>query len=523
MGKTRRPVLVLGLIVGFISLLVLIRLFNSFRPRLLKIPTIAPLADGRFTKHRNYDSPIIVPLPTVAPIRLNSTIDPNLPPVPNLYSNYSYCQAEYPQSTGYEAVKGAKLKLVQIVVRHGDRTPVHSTLDTFAEWDCSSRPEISKLEDRARLGDGNKDEDKHYADSNESPSIVHRVSIPEKGGYSWAIPTKGNCVRGQLTMKGMWQHRELGKHLRDIYVDKLNYLPKVLDHTEDVYVRHTYIWRTKQSAMSLIEGMFPNATYNNKQPFEFVQYPQEIETMFSNPGACPKLKVTFGQMQQSVPYKRYIKSQAALHDELIDILGSPFGSGDWMNSMEGWMDILNTHSCHNKQLPCSSQNKTQCATTEIVKQLNLAGSFEYAWTKRDDPFAPTYNRLGSGPFVSELKRRWEQVNGETEPASRGPKFEVYSAHDDTVSYLLGTLQAYDMRWPPYASNLIFELWERDQPVESGKDSYVFRVIYNGQVLRVPWADLNEVSYDDFVRYLQPYIAAPEELRNECGVVPEGVA
>ncbi|KAJ1996690.1 hypothetical protein GGI04_005681, partial [Coemansia thaxteri] len=36
---------------------------------------------------------------------------------------YSYCDAGYPVSQGYSAVPDAKLELVQVVVRHGDRTP----------------------------------------------------------------------------------------------------------------------------------------------------------------------------------------------------------------------------------------------------------------------------------------------------------------------------------------------------------------------------------------------------------------
>ncbi len=64
---------------------------------------------------------------------------------------------------------------------------------------------------------------------------------------------------------------------------------------------------------------------------------------------------------------------------------------------------------------------------------------------------------------------------------------MYSAHDDTVSLILGSLGLNDGYWPSYSAHIVFELWQdgtkrtAGAPAEnSGAGSYYVRVIYNGQ-------------------------------------------
>ncbi|KAJ2741880.1 hypothetical protein GGI19_006895, partial [Coemansia pectinata] len=93
------------------------------------------------------------------------------------------------------------------------------------------------------------------------------------------------------------------------------------------------------------------------------------------------------------------------------------------------------------------------------------------------------------------------------------KFALYSGHDSTVAPLLAVLQASNknMLWPPYASNILFELWKKSD------GSRVVRVIYNGQVLKLQpefeWCDLNACPLDTFYKHLDEYI--PESIVAEC--------
>ena len=65
-------------------------------------------------------------------------------------------------------------------------------------------------------------------------------------------------------------------------------------------------------------------------------------------------------------------------------------------------------------------------------------------------------RLQAGPFLSHLLSDWDsvQAGGET-------KMKIFSAHDDTISFVLNSLGVYDGLAPPYASAVIFELYQME--------------------------------------------------------------
>ena len=75
-----------------------------------------------------------------------------------------------------------------------------------------------------------------------------------------------------------------------------------------------------------------------------------------------------------------------------------------------------------------------------------------------DSFDHQMKRLQGGPFITELVGHYDAVEGNTMvPANR--KVFMYSAHDTTVSYVLNTLGVYDGLAPPYASVVMFELYD----------------------------------------------------------------
>lgn len=74
----------------------------------------------------------------------------------------------------------------------------------------------------------------HYANV-----VAHQVvTIPAGSPFASRLMWKGSCAPGQLTPVGALQHRKLGAALRQIYVDKLNFLPETYDPTT-VHIRST--------------------------------------------------------------------------------------------------------------------------------------------------------------------------------------------------------------------------------------------------------------------------------------------
>ncbi|KAJ1946627.1 hypothetical protein FBU59_001984 [Linderina macrospora] len=416
-------------------------------------------------------------------------------------ASYNYCQATYPSAQSYSSVPDATLEMVQVVVRHGDRTSYVVLPNENETWNCDGVEENTYL---------------HVTGSssrNTTGSFKQVIEIPKwnsKYGFSnqvWA----GSCDIGELTDIGKAQHRKLGKQLREIYVNKINFLPPWLKDTSSVYFRTTYIWRTKNSGESLIGSLYPGRDIGSDDAIPMHTYPQSIETMIDNPTACPKLNTYSAQIYGSAPFQQFLKDQGPLMSRISGILGV---SGPmWTASWSGYVDALLPRKCHSKPLPCryvNGQKTTDCVTEEDVKQAMRNGSFEWTFKYRDHPLSGDYARLAIGSFLATLR---DQIQDHVSGAASGPKFSLYSGHDTTVAALLGALKASnaDMLWPPYASNLVFETWKK-------KDgSYVVRIVSNGHVLQLQdgqkWCDLSSCPLDSFNKYLATLI--PTDIAAQC--------
>ena len=63
-------------------------------------------------------------------------------------------------------------------------------------------------------------------------------------------------------------------------------------------------------------------------------------------------------------------------------------------------------------------------------------------------------RLQAGPFLSQLASDWRSAQD-----GGNVKMKIFSAHDDTISFVLNSLGVFDGVPPPYASGLILELYQ----------------------------------------------------------------
>lgn len=104
-------------------------------------------------------------------------------------------------------------------------------LDLDLTWECSNSSAYTFT------GPGLDNTEKspyHYANV-----VAHQVvTIPAGSPFASKLMWKGSCAPGQLTPMGALQHRKLGAALRQIYVDKLNFLPETYDPTT-VHIRST--------------------------------------------------------------------------------------------------------------------------------------------------------------------------------------------------------------------------------------------------------------------------------------------
>lgn len=86
------------------------------------------------------------------------------------------------------------------------------------------------------------------------------------------------------------------------------------------------------------------------------------------------------------------------------------------------------------------------------------------------------------------------------------------AHDGSLAALLGVLQIDKPLWPGLATEVVFELWSKDE--EKGRGYYI-RVLFSGKplVTSTPLGVLDMVKLQDFNDYLDSVI--PDDMVGLC--------
>jgi acid phosphatase len=222
-----------------------------------------------------------------------------------------------------------QLRLVQLIHRHGERTPVHGGLTGLLKpegWDiCRLQPflhawHVIGMDWGEGAGDGGSaggsgaggaggggGSSSNGADDafpaippvheslppafknvvfQGSVTSVHETQVLDQLKL---VPPSGLCFLGQLTDVGKDSLRSLGAELRKLYVHQLAFLPPrlELDH-RDLFVRSTDYARTVESVQYLLDGLYPPAHRAPDLPFHIHTRTFRDETMYPHPN-CPKL------------------------------------------------------------------------------------------------------------------------------------------------------------------------------------------------------------------------------------------
>ena len=193
-----------------------------------------------------------------------------------------------------------QLQLVQILLRHGERSPVsarfqNAGLNAFWPYCSVARglqsatfeavtKKWSSMEWRRRLESFGQDD---------GPVIA---SGP-KGGVD-AV-----CNLGELTDTGRLTTWQLGQRLRHLYVDQLHFMPPMIQDADMIYLRATPIPRALDSLQQAFWGMYPVTTRaaSFPPPTIITRAPSD-ETLFPNDGNCRRfasLSRAFAQRSES--------------------------------------------------------------------------------------------------------------------------------------------------------------------------------------------------------------------------------
>jgi acid phosphatase len=369
---------------------------------------------------------------------------------------------------------------VQIVHRHGDRTPITPLIDE-AFWAGTLIPEATL----ARIS-----------------SNTHLIQDENANKHTAA----GRGPFGKLTELGLLQLVKLGNKLReDLVTDQQDhvivdentgdrYFPHVFHperplHPSNIRVMSTDFSRTIQSVQGLLVGLFPDGTDESIA----------IDVLHTTSWMIPDPQPRRSRDQEQLEYQLSAKlndrekemlpfaikvTKALGHMLASDAHEFSFGVSQenaGKDSIEveplAWNQLAEITKC------LAVRNRLPPGITEADQEaISQHAAWRWFMNMRD----PRLSFMAMNPFTS--KQVEYMVRHETEPA-----LTIWSAHD---SSLIGLLCAYRLEqpsvWPEYGSYLMLELLEvsdaataKDDSSRSAKE-YVVRFSLNGQVLRSEW-------------------------------------
>ncbi|KAI6856553.1 hypothetical protein D0864_12392 [Hortaea werneckii] len=355
-----------------------------------------------------------------------------------------------------------ELQQVQIILRHGERTPVSARFKNAglpAYWPyCEA---ARNFKDVVLSADRNWDTlhwrrrlETFTGNGNDSP-----VLSQGPGREVDAI-----CQPGELTDRGRETTLALGERVRRLYVDQLGFLPAAMDNASAnmVYLRSTPIQRALESTQQAFTGLYPAQTRSaDFQPPDIVTRSMQDEVLFPNEGGCKR----FAQLAAA-----FAERTAKVWNESPEMAHINKRIGKWMPKessvvkidshprLSGIMDTVNATLAHGTATKLPSEFYER----EVVANIDRICTEEWFIGYQE---SNEYRKLGIGALIGDLTQRMvEHVNGSAANTQPGEfKLSLAGCHDTTIASALSSLGAFDVasdKWPNYTSSIAFELFKR---------------------------------------------------------------
>lgn len=406
---------------------------------------------------------------------------------------------EYPERTGSDLI------MVQILTRHGARTPLHQSILYPHVWQCNNTEFVMKS---------------HHPHSTNNPLHIH-VS------QSKSI-FLGNCHYGQLLGKGSDALRRLGQHIRKFYVDQLKFLPTIFNENI-IKFRSTRTHRTLHSQMNFVSGLYPNLIGRSTN-ITIVAPDKAIDPLRHLPAVCTNLKKVVDEITQSDEFRSKFEERQIIFKQIGKVFGTKGKSTT---------DIIMAARCNKIENSIPFTPKNSSNPTGFFSKLfksphnNDANSNnEFQFYDIDDTNQPeieiTDETLDSAALLKAEQQQYiyshpkvfplkfsfaisemvnlmiERINGESKL-----RFVHFSGHDGDIFGFLGFLGTGSKTLPPYGSYIISELCKNRNSGE-----FFVRFIYNGQVLRIPhFGNVKNVPFLDLVRFIKFNMPS---IKGDCG-------
>lgn len=366
-----------------------------------------------------------------------------------------------------------QLQLVQVLLRHGERTPVsprfqNAGLAAFWPYCAVARSMVSATLE---------------AKDTDWSSLHWRRRIETFGKDDGPVIASGPrgeidaiCNLGELTDRGRETTSALGKRLRHLYVDQLGFLPQTLDNPDILYLRATPVPRALESLQQAFWGMYP-ASHRSPAlpPVTIITRAPADETLFPNDGNCRRFAQLSRAFAQRTADRWNDTSDMEYLNKLISKWMPEYSKKVAVDShprLSGIMDTINSTISHGPETRLPKEFYDPKGR-EIIDKIGVEEWFS-GYTESQE-----YRSLGIGGLLGDVVSR---MVGSAEHNANDGQFEVSGSgagsggrgtairlglsgcHDTTLAAALSSLGAFDgEKWPPYTSHIAFELFRAREP------------------------------------------------------------
>ncbi|KAF8908484.1 histidine phosphatase superfamily [Mucidula mucida] len=327
------------------------------------------------------------------------------------------------------------LQQVYVYVRHGERTPVGVRLADAP----ASIPQYWQMCTNARRYQA------PVVGASQEQLLSTRKLIEREDGTS----LDGECLLGELTDVGRRSTYNYGTALRELYVDKLKFLPNYLLTEDQTYFRSTNMPRTIESLQQIIHGLYPtDRCHPTVTPPLLVRNGRD-ENMIGNTYACKRLEILLVGFAQAAA-SAYNHTLEPLDKKLSKYLGGNPIRVDGKPRASGILDTIRASIAHNVKVPQEFEEKP---VMDLIERAVVNEWFSGCETEE-------VRRLGMGRLLDDISRK---MQNKVEQKDKDPlKILVHSTHDTALAGLCSTLDVFDDKWPAFTASITFELFKRTQ-------------------------------------------------------------
>uniref|UniRef100_A0ABI7ZI77 acid phosphatase n=1 Tax=Felis catus TaxID=9685 RepID=A0ABI7ZI77_FELCA len=366
-----------------------------------------------------------------------------------------------------------ELKMVQVVFRHGARSPLKPLPREQAEWNL----QLLEVPPQTQFD---------YTVTNLAGGL--KPHSPFDSQYRKTV-LKGGMFAGQLTNVGMQQMFALGQRLRKSYVEDIPFLSPTFNPLE-VFVRSTNIYRNLESTRCLLAGLFQS---QKEGPIVIHTDEANSEVLYPNYQNCWSLQErTRGRRQAAC-------LQPGISEDLQKVKeGMGIASNDGVDFLS-LLDNVAAEQVHS--LP-------SCPTLRRFAQMIEQRAVDTALYVMQGEDRESL-QMAVGPFLHILESNLREVMDPATAPGKTRKLYLYAAHDVTLMPLLIILGIFDHKWPPFAVDLTMELYQHRESKE-----WFVQLYYHGE--QVPKGCPDQLCpLDKFLNTLSAYTLSPEKYHTLC--------